>query len=89
MHTKPLAIAVAQIAVMFAAPLALTLAGPDDGVTVPYEDSPEFDCRVDGNAICGPDNAQGAMPGQYQGGKLVPWPHEYRPEWCRDICLGA
>ncbi|WP_305781411.1 hypothetical protein [Nocardia nova] len=29
------------------------------------EDSPEFDCRIDGNQICGPDNDLGVAPGYW------------------------
>ena len=33
--------------------------------TQPAEDDPAFDCRLHGNRICGPGNAQGVPPGQY------------------------
>ncbi|AKF14323.1 hypothetical protein SEA_VINCENZO_61 [Mycobacterium phage Vincenzo] len=32
----------------------------------PAEDDPAFDCRLHGNHICGPDNAQGVPPGLYR-----------------------
>lgn len=51
------------------------------------EDSPGWDCRLDGNQICGPGN--GVQAGQYEAGKLVPWPHMTVPAWCKDICLGS
>jgi hypothetical protein len=40
------------------------------------EDSPAFDCRVDGNHLCGPNNSNGATPGYYQDGALyADWDH--------------
>ncbi|MGE2717578.1 hypothetical protein ACQI4L_26245 [Mycolicibacterium litorale] len=53
------------------------------------EDSPAWDCRINGNGVCGPDNAQGVQAGQYVNGQLVPWSLSEIPDWCRDICLGA
>ena len=51
------------------------------------EDAPSWDCRTDGNQVCGPDS--GHVAGQYVEGQLIPWPHEVVPAWCKDICLGA
>ncbi len=31
----------------------------------PAEDSPEWDCRTDGNRVCGPANSQGVAAGRY------------------------
>ena len=62
---------------MIAALLVLALAFPPacpDVCVWPHrtgmtEDSPGWDCRMDGNQICGPGNAQGVAPGYYgQGG---------------------
>jgi hypothetical protein len=36
------------------------------------EDSPQWDCRMMGNLICGPDNAQGEKPGDYSNPNC--WP---------------
>jgi hypothetical protein len=39
------------------------------------EDDPGWNCVVDGNQVCGPDNGNGVTPGRYVGGTLVdPWP---------------
>lgn len=40
------------------------------------EDDPGWDCTRNGNRICGPANAQGAVPGCYQatGDLVAPWP---------------
>jgi len=40
------------------------------------EDSSSWDCRVDGNRMCGPGNVTGVIPGCYDdGGELVSsWP---------------
>lgn len=42
------------------------------------EDDPWWDCRVDGNRICGPSNVQGVPAGMYAGGVLVT---DWQPEW--------
>jgi hypothetical protein len=36
--------------------------GPSSG---PTEDSPQWDCRIHGNRICGPGNAQNVPAGYY------------------------
>jgi len=33
-----------------------------NNATVIEEDSPGWDCRIHGNRVCGPDNAQGVTP---------------------------
>ena len=39
------------------------------------EDDPGWNCVVDGNHVCGPDNGNGVTPGRYVDGTLVdPWP---------------
>lgn len=40
------------------------------------EDDPSWDCRTDGNRICGPDNVQDVQPGCYSdaGTLVAPWP---------------
>lgn len=54
------------------------------------EDESGWDCRTMGNRVCGPDNAQGVIAGQYGPDALIiPWPAATVPEWCGDICLGA
>lgn len=42
----------------------------------PQEDDPQWACYRDGNRVCGPDNANGAVAGCYDdGGALVAlWP---------------
>jgi len=36
------------------------------------EDGPDWDCTMDGNRVCGPNNEQGVPAGQYdQGGVLI------------------
>jgi hypothetical protein len=42
----------------------------------PEEDQPGWSCVHDGNRICGPGNAEGAVAGCYQddGTLVVPWP---------------
>ena len=42
------------------------------------EDDPWFDCRVHGDAVCGPGNAQGVAPGLYAAGQLVA---DWEPAW--------
>ncbi|QGH75311.1 membrane protein [Mycobacterium phage Quesadilla] len=37
----------------------------------PAEDDPAFDCRIHGNRICGPGNAQGVPPGQYRSSEAT------------------
>ena len=56
-----------MIDVLMAAVIAMShpQAPVDTTTTVIEEDSPAWDCRVDGNRICGPDNAQGVTPGDY------------------------
>jgi hypothetical protein len=41
-----------------------TLSPPIAAATAP-EDSPEWDCRTDGNRICGARNDQDVLPGRY------------------------
>jgi hypothetical protein len=42
------------------------LTGPPDITPARVtEDSPSWDCRRDGNRICGPGNAQGVPAGNY------------------------
>ena len=39
------------------------------------EDDPGWNCTVDGNHVCGPDNGNGVTPGRYVDGALAePWP---------------
>jgi Spy/CpxP family protein refolding chaperone len=46
---------------------ALLLSGCASSVAAPglTEDSPGWDCRIHGNRVCGPGNAQGVAPGDY------------------------
>ncbi|GAS98822.1 uncharacterized protein RMCC_5787 [Mycolicibacterium canariasense] len=38
------------------------------------EDDPDWDCRVDGDRVCGPTNTQGVATGLYRDGQLaVKW----------------
>jgi hypothetical protein len=45
---------------------------PVDTTTVIQEDDPRWDCRTMGNLVCGPDNAQGVLPGDYSNPNC--WP---------------
>lgn len=45
-----------------------------------HEDQKCWDCRSDGNRICGPGNPQGVLPGWY--GDVDCWPGAV---WCPDI----
>lgn len=46
------------------------------------EDSPGFDCRTNGNRTCGPDNADGVVPGCYVDGQLAePWSPAMYGRW--------
>jgi hypothetical protein len=66
--TRIITAAVLSIAALFALP------APADAAPI-TEDSPAWDCRTDGNHICGPHNAQGVAPGLYRGFDLIsPWP---------------
>ncbi|AHJ88558.1 hypothetical protein Jolie1_058 [Mycobacterium phage Julie1] len=39
------------------------------------EDDPAWDCRVNGDQVCGPGNSNGVAPGLYEAGQLrSPWP---------------
>lgn len=38
---------------------------------VVQEDDPAWDCRLMGDAVCGPTNAQGVDAGLYRDGQLV------------------
>lgn len=68
--------------VLFGAALGLP-AGPAmiaaaEAAPVVQEDDPGWDCRVDGDRVCGPTNVQGVPAGLYAGGQLVaPW----EPAW--------
>jgi hypothetical protein len=42
-----------------------TFGGRLDDVAPIAEDSPEFDCRVNGNQVCGIGNDQGVEPGYH------------------------
>lgn len=54
--------------------------------TPPTDDSPSFDCRRNGNGVCGEDNPQGYAPGCYvrtgkrAGTLLTPWDERMRQE---------
>ena len=63
-----------MIDVLMAAVIAMShpQAPFDTTTTVIEEDSPAWDCRVDGNRICGPDNAQGVTPGRLLRPELLP-----------------
>lgn len=66
---------------------AIVFAHPDYTYPAVADDSPQWDCQTMGDQICGPGS--GVTAGQYRNGVLIPWPHEYVPTWCKDICLGA
>jgi hypothetical protein len=60
----------AILAVVLAA-LAVTIPpGPASADTAILEDSAGWDCRVHGNRVCGPGNAQGVPAGDYSTGWL-------------------
>lgn len=39
----------------------------------PAEDEPGFDCRIQGNRICGPTNDQGVPAGRYTTSTATTW----------------
>lgn len=80
---KTLALVIASLATTLAVGAPVAQAQPL------HEDNPGWSCTTQGNRVCGPGNSQGAQPGQYVNGKLVPWAHAEVPAWCKDICLGA
>ena len=47
--------------------VAVFATGPASG---PTEDSPGWDCRIHGNRVCGPGNAQNVPAGDYSTGWL-------------------
>jgi hypothetical protein len=59
---------------IFAGLITLSPIAPLHGGGMPHnpiqveEDSPYFDCRVDGNQVCGPENPWGFAPGYYGQG---------------------
>lgn len=57
-----------------AALAALLTAAPAQASPI-QEDDPRWDCRVNGDSICGPGNSNGVAPGLYTAGRLTsPWP---------------
>lgn len=44
---------------------------PTQPVSQIQEDDPAWDCRVMGDAVCGPTNVQGVPAGLYRDGQLV------------------
>lgn len=62
-------------------------------VQMPNEDDPDWDCRTQGNRICGPRNSQLVEPGCYNdGGTLVAlWPCHVvvNPDGTSDVYQGA
>lgn len=57
------------------------------------EDDPGWDCRVDGNRICGPTNAQAVPAGCYAdtGALVAAWPCHLvvNPDGSADVYTGA
>lgn len=57
------------------------------------EDDPAWDCRVNGNQVCGPDNSNHVAPGLYRAGRLAsPWPTATlcdHPPTLPDLMLGT
>jgi hypothetical protein len=50
-------------------------AAPDLPTAPIQEDDPAWDCRVNGDQVCGPGNSNGVAPGLYEAGQLrSPWP---------------
>jgi hypothetical protein len=43
----------------------VTLAAPVSAASGPTEDSPGWNCRIHGNRVCGPGNAQNVPAGYY------------------------
>ena len=54
----------AVVGAVLAVVALFTLSAPVADATVP-EDSQQWDCRVNGNRICGAGNDQGVPPGRY------------------------
>lgn len=52
----------------------LCLPGDDNRDGVIDEDESGWDCRTMGNRLCGPENAQGVLPGDYSLGVWLPHP---------------
>lgn len=80
---------IAAVTAMAVVPVLAPVTAPTtwaEGTAVEEDDS-AWDCRTMGNQVCGP--GQGEVAGQYAEGRLIPWPHNDIPVWCRDICLGA
>lgn len=63
-----IAAATLAVSALFATPIATASATP--------EDSPAWDCRTDGNRICGVANDQGVPAGCYSdtGALVAAWP---------------
>jgi hypothetical protein len=55
----------AVVGAVLAVVATVTLAAPVSAVSGPTEDSPGWDCRVHGNRVCGPGNAQNVPAGDY------------------------
>ncbi len=57
------------------------------------EDMPQWDCRANGNFVCGPNNSQGATAGCYNdtGLMVAPWPCHVvvNPDGSADAYEGA
>lgn len=77
MHTRT-AVAVAAGAVVgllagLPVPTAAAEPGPGPFIT---EDDPRWDCRVNGDQVCGPTNDQGVAPGLYDARAMLisAWP---------------
>ena len=57
----------AAVAVFLAGPPEIVPARVPDTRAAVLEDDPRWDCRTDGNRICGPGNAQNVPAGRYSG----------------------
>ncbi len=56
--------------------VAIVLGVAAIAIAGPAEDEPGWDCRTQGNHICGPANTDGITPGLYRDGVLLElWDH--------------
>lgn len=77
-NTRPTLIAAALITAAIGIPLAgptITIANASPAI---QEDDPRWDCRVNGDRVCGPTNDQGVPAGLYADNQLVT---AWEPAW--------
>jgi hypothetical protein len=55
----------AVVGAVLAIVATVTLSAPIASASGPTEDSPQWDCRIHGNRVCGPGNGQNVPAGDY------------------------